>query len=527
MKFDHRRFAWLGFALSVLALLSLIAIFVIRALASAGIYQPPEPLALDRSPWILIGIAILGLALTAFLDPDRVRRFIFGRQLKYGSNAVIMLAAFIGILFFINLIVFQNPRSWDLTENQTNTLAPETKSILHSLPQTVTARAYYSTKADPSPARKLLENFSQQSTGKFQFEFIDPDSNPVAAQQDGVDRDATIVLVMAEHREPVSVAGEKELDIGLVRLINPSNQVVYFLTGHGEADIEQSLDTSYSLVKTALENKNYKVQSLNLANQNKVPDDAKVVVIPGPQTPLAEAETRLIQSYLDNGGSIILMENPRALTKFGDAPDPLTGLLSAWGITFQNDILFDPNANPPLLVYADPLNYGQHPITENLRGINSRFFTAQSLSLSPNPTGITLTALAQTYQEAWGETDFSSIQNNQVAFDSARDHPGPLILAAAAENQTTRGRLVVFGDSEFAANGLYKLGYGNIFLNSVDWATRQEKLISLTPKTQVARSFNPPGSLGLIGIILVSIGIIPLAILAAGISNWYSRRKRG
>lgn len=527
MKFDHRRLAWLGFALSGLAIFSIIALLIVKGLASAGIYQPPDELALNRSPWMLAAIAILGFALTAFLDPERIRSLIFGRQVKNGSNAVLMLVAFVGILFFLNLLAYQNPKSWDVTQNQANTLAPETVSILKSLPQPVTVHAYYSSRVDPTSARKLLENFAQQSAGKLIYKFIDPDSNPVSAQQDGVDRDATIVLLMAGQKEPVNTVGEKELDVGLVRLIKPENQVIYFLTGHGEADIEGSTDSSYSMVKTALENKNYTVKSLNLGNESKVPADTRALIIPGPQTPVSDSEAILVKSYLESGGSVIVMENPRSLTKLGEAPDPLASLLSSWGITLQNDLLYDPNANPPLLVYADPLNYGQHPITENLRGMNSRFYTAQSLGLASSPTGITLTTLAQTYKEAWGETDFLSVENNQVSFDAARDHSGPLILAAAAENQSNHGRLVVFGDSEFAANGLYKLGNGDIFLNAVDWATRQEQLINLTPKSQISRTFNPPGSLGLIGIILVSVCIIPLAIFFGGVFTWYSRRKRG
>jgi ABC-type uncharacterized transport system involved in gliding motility auxiliary subunit len=527
MKTDPRRFALLGLALSALAVLAFVVLLVIRGLSSTGIYQPSDPIILDRAIYICAGVFILGLALTAFLDPDRTRRFLAGRQAQYGSNAFIMLTAFLGILFFLNLLAYQNPKSWDLTEGQKNTLAPETISMLRALPQQVTARAYYSTRTDSIQARKLLENFKLNGSGKFSYDFIDPETNPVAAQQDGVDRDGTIVLRMVESKELVSFADEEGLDVALIKLINPEKRVIYFLTGHGEAEIEQADDTSYSLVKTALENKNYTVKSLNLGNANKVPVDAKTVIIPGPQTPLSDDEVKNLQSYLDQGGALIVMENPRALTKFGDTPDPLATLLTSWGITQQNNIIFDPNANPPLLVYSDPLNYGQHPITDKLRGVNSRFFTAQSLKLATAPQNITLTPLAKTYSEAWGETDIASIEGNQVSFDQSKDLPGPLILAVAAENSASKGRLVVFGDSEFAANALYKLGNGNILLNAVDWATQQEKLISLKPKNNTLRTYNPPGSTGLIGIILISLCIIPLLIIIGGFATWYSRRKRG
>ncbi len=527
MKTDPRRFALMGLVLSGLSVLSLITVLVIRGLISAGVYQPASPDLFDRAIWVCLSVFILGLALTAFMDPSRTRKFLVGRQVQYGSNAFIMLVAFLGIIFFINLLAFQNPKSWDLTESQKNTLAPETIAMLKALPQPVTAKAYFTTRAETGQARKLLENFKQYGSGKFTYEFIDPETNPVAAQQDGVDRDGTIVLLMANQKEMVSYADEEGLDVAVVRLINPEKRVVYFMTGHGEADTEKAGDTSYSLVRTALVNKNYTVKSLNLGSNGAVPSDANAIIIPGPQTPLLSDEVKILQTYLNQGGALIVMEKPRALTKFGENFDPMTDLLVSWGINQQNDIVYDPNANPPLLVYADPLNYAEHPITNNLRGVNSRFFTTQSLILSDNTQEITLTPLAKTYSDAWGETDFSTIQSNQVSYDQTNDVPGPLVLAAAAENSTSKARLVVFGDSEFASDALYKLGNGDILLNSIDWATQQEQLISLTPKNNTTRTYNPPGSIGLIGIILISLCAIPLLIIAGGFSTWYSRRKKG
>ena len=527
MKTDLRRFAPIGLVLSLLAVLAFLGFLLAQGLASAKIFQLPDPLLLERGMWISLSVFVIGLALAVLLDPERARKFLFGRQVKYGSNAIIMLLAFLGIIIFVNLLAYQNPKSWDLTEDQKNTLASETITLLNTLPGPVNAKAYYSPSIDPTSARKLLEKFKQSSNNKFAYEFIDPIGNPVAAQQDGITRDGTVVLQMASNKQEVTTLDEEGLASAIVKIINPEKLSLYFTTGHGEADIEQSGDTSYTLVKRALENKNYTVKTLNIGSTGKVPEDAKAVVIAGLQHPLTSDEVKSLETYLGSGGALIVMEDPVALTKFGDAPDTLTDLLGKWGITLENDVLVDPNANPPLLVYADPLNYGQHPITTKMRGINSRFFTAQSLKLGTAPEGTTLTPLAQTYKDAWGETDFASIQNNQISFDSAKDNPGPLVLGAAGENMTTKGRLVVFGDSEFAADALYQRGNGDILINAVDWATQQEKLISLTAKNNTQRTFNPPGTSGLIGSILISICLIPLLVIAGGIWAWLSRRRRG
>lgn len=527
MKTDPRRFAPLGLVLSLLAFLAFIGFILVRGLSSAGIFTTPDPQLLERGLWISASAIILGLALTAILDPESTRKFLVGRQVQYGSNSVIMFLAFVGILIFINILAYQNPKTWDLTEDQTNTLTPETINALKTLPTQVTARAYYTTRNPTETVRQLLDNFKQNSDSKFDYVFLDPEQNPVVAQQDGVERDGTVVLLMGDRKEQVSYATEQDLVSALVRLINPENRVVYFVTGHGEPDLETQAENSYTMLKATLEKKNYTVKPLGLRAEGAVPADATVVVVAGPQTPLAEEEIQSLQTYMANGGALIVMEEPLPLTKFGEQADTLAPLLAEWGLSLNNDFVIDPNANPAFVAVADPLAYGNHPVSEKMRGLNSLFPSARSIRPGTAPDGITLTPLAVTRSNAWGETSIDSIDNNQVAYQETIDTPGPVILAIAGENFQTKARLVVFGDAEFPADALYQRGNGDLFINAVDWVSAQENLISITPKNATPRTFNPPGTLGLIGVILTSLCLLPLLVIAGGFAAWYSRRRRG
>ncbi len=526
MKTDPRRFAFLGLVLSLLALLTFIGFALVRGLTAVSLATVDPDIV--KNGLLISGLGIiLGLAVTAILDPEGTRRFLVGRHAQYGSNSMITLLAFTGILIFVNVLAFQNPQSWDLTEDQSNTLAPETIKILQALPQPVVARAYYTARTNSEETRKLLERFAENAAGKFSYEFPDPELNPIAAQADGVERDGTIVLVMGEQKEQVTFASEQELDAALLRLMNPETRVIYFLTGHGEHSIEEPSDTALTQVAGGLQNKNYTVNLLNLQSEGKVPEDAKAVVLAGPQVPLAESEVQALDTYLANGGSLIVMYEPQPLTRFGDAPDPLAGLLATWGITFNNDFIIDPNVNPASFAVSDATAYARHPITEKLMGLNSVYPTARSLTAGSAVDGVQATPLVVTGFNAWGETNFASIDQNQLQFVEGEDNPGPLTLVAAAENATTGGRLVVFGDSEFAADALYTRGNGDILINAVDWAAEQEENISLTPKPTMPRSFNAPGTLGFIGIILTSLCFIPLLVIGGGAWAWVSRRRRG
>lgn len=527
MDNKFKKFAPAGLVVSGLALVAMAGFFLTNALSRAGIVTLPDAELITRGLWISIALIVFGLAVTALLDPEGVRKFFTGRQVRYGSNSIIILLAFLGILFFVNALVMENPQTWDMTEDQQNTLAPETIAILETLENPVLARAYYSSQLSNSSAKQLLDNFKLASGGNFNYEFINPEFNPVQAEQDKVERDGTIVLVMDEKREVVSFAGERDIASALLRLTNPGERVVYFLTGHGELSIETASETAYTLIKQSLEYKNYTVTNLSLLSEGAVPENAAALVIAGPQKALNESEVEALRAYLEAGGGLVVMKEPPLSVEEAQAADPLETLLAEWGIAFQDDFVVDPNVNPASIAVADPNTYASHPITQGLASYYTAFPTTRSLTTLNAPESVTVTPLAFTNNNAWGETDFASLNDNNPTFEEGSDNSGPLTLAIAAEDWTKSARLVVFGDSELAADAIYQQGNGDIVVNAIDWVAKQDELISLTPKETTERQYKQPGTLGLIAILLGSLCVLPIIIAGAGISTWMTRRKRG
>lgn len=516
----------------IFALLACIATFflgVMRGLLSMQVFTGFEAQDLNRYLMASAGFVVLGIALYAILEPDRVRRFLTGRQARYGSNALVMTVAFIGILIVGNVLAYQNPIPIaDLTEDNANTLAPELTSALNSLSEKVTATAFFSQASSTESAEKLLSNIQASSNGKFDYTFINPDRDPQAALNAGITGDGKIQLKMGDRSEIVAFASETEILKGILRLLNPGNNVVYFLTGHGERDIEQAGDASMTRAKATLESKNYAVKTLNLIAENQIPEDATVIVIAGPVQPVSEDEVNLLNDYLANGGSLIVMEDPTSLTKFGEAKDPLAEMLTQdWGITFNNDIVIDLNSPQPTTAAAAYYDT-YHPITVNMNRLAAYFPFTRSLTISGGTEGVTLTPLVQTNERSWGETDFESLTGGgQVGLDPG-EVSGPLTLAVAGENSTTGGRVVAFGTSNLAVDQIFDAyGNGDMFVNSVDWAAEQEDLASITPKTPTERTFKIPGQFQWIAILLGSVFIIPGLVVAAGISSWLARRRQG
>jgi ABC-type uncharacterized transport system involved in gliding motility auxiliary subunit len=529
-KSPSAQYAFIGLILALLACISTGLIGSAKGLLAIKMFTLESTYTdgLNLALQISVALLIVGLAAYAIMAPDTVRRFFTGRQVRYGSNSLILALAFVGIIFVANYIVFQNPKSWDLTADKSNTLATETLQALATLPGKVTATAFFSSNLPTSSAEETLLKFKTNSGGKFDYSFVNPDLDPVAARAAGITGDGKILLQMGETKEIASSASETDLTKTLIRLISPEARVVYFLAGHGEPTLDSSSKVNFSTAKTTLESKNYTVNTLNLLSTNSIPKDALAIIIGGPKKPLADSEVALLKKYVDAGGSLVVMEDPILLTEFGTSPDPLAKYLTSdWGITLNNDIVIDlVNTQNPLQAVSSQI--GKHPITQNLtKNYIVILPQARSLSVAAQPIeNVTQTPIIMTTEQSWGETEL--VAGQTPAFDPQKDNPGPLDLAIAGENATTKGRVVVFGNSLFATNdGFDAYGNGNMFINSVDWAAEQENLLNITPRTPTLRTFIPPTNAKFIIMIIVAVLVLPGMVVFAGVSSWLARRKRG
>ncbi len=523
------RYAIVGLIVAMVACVATGLLAIVKGTIALQLYTPANPNTINIALEVSGGLLILGLAAYAILNPAGTRRFLTGRQARYGSNTLVMSLAVAGIIVVANWLVFQNPKSWDLTQNKSHTLAPQSIQALAALPGKVTAIAFYSTQTPTDTAQQLLNNYKSASSGKFDFRFVDPNANPVLARQYGVTGDGKIVLTMGKSAQTANSATETDIDQAMIRLISPETRVIYFLTGHGEPDINGSGTTALSTARTTLENKSYTVKTLNLAATNKIPGDAKTIVIAGPTSPLLPQEVTLLKAYVDKGGGLIVMEDPTVFTNFGTSPDPLADYLKTdWGITLDNDVVIDLTSNQPLNTIASSYS-STSPITQNTTTVTIMPGTRSLTVAKTLPAGVTDTPLIMTSQQSWGETNLDKIKNNQqISFDQATDIPGPLDVAVSGENSSTTGHIVVIGNSAFATDKAFNAyANGDIFTNSVDWAAQEKNLIQITPRTPITRTFNLPNQLVFILILLGSIIVIPGLVVVAGISTWLTRRRRG
>ncbi len=160
-----KNYSYVALIVALVAFIAALFLGIVRGLIACRSLPLPMLTSSTRPLLSALAIAILAIATYAIMEPERVRRFLTGRQARYGSNALIMTIALLFILGLIN-VLFTNPKfglnqAHDLTENKTNTLAPETLSALKALPEKVTATAFFR-RQRPDQRHRTVEQHQKQ-----------------------------------------------------------------------------------------------------------------------------------------------------------------------------------------------------------------------------------------------------------------------------------------------------------------------------------------------------------------------------
>ena len=456
---------------------------------------------LTRLRWILV-IAGAVLLLASLLLNAREAQGVLGRRgTRYGAGAAVMILLALGVVVFANALSSRHSVRWDFTENRRNTLSPQTVQVLKTLKTPVEAIAFFRTDtAGKRTAEDLLGQYAAQSRGKFTWRLEDTDKAPGLAREYGVESYGTVVIKGggpdAARTEKVLDPEEEKLTNALVKVTRSGKRTVYVIKGHGEREVTNTEKAGFSQARDQMDKANYEVKELLLAREPKVPDDAAVVIVPGPKTDLFPQEIAALDAYIARGGKALFMATPFSA-------EGLRTYLEKYGILLDDDVVIELN---PLgqLFGTGPLvpivsQYDQHPITKDLAGVMTLFPLTRSVeAVKSPPKGTAIQPLAKTSAQSWGETDKSVFSKGEAKPDPGEKR-GPLAVALVATvdvegkpdakpegaepKKAVKARLVVVGTADFASNQfLGAQGNKDFFLNVVSWLAEEEDLLSVRPK---------------------------------------------
>ncbi|MBT6150254.1 MAG: GldG family protein [Gemmatimonadetes bacterium] len=434
-------------------------------------------------PFYVAGLGIACLVPAVLIDADLFRRY--GRWLNAFWGTAMVLA----IVGMLNFLGQRYSERIDLTEGQLHSLADLTVQTLEGLDRDAQALAFMEGGAHPE-LRSLLEQYVVHGGGRFGFEFIDPDRDPTRADAYGITAYNTLVIEVDGRRQNETELTEKEITNRLLKVVRDRQEVVYVAVGHGEVPLTGQEGGALGRMRQRLQEIDYVVRdSLFLAREGRVPDDCRVLIIAGPQSPLLPMEAEAVSNFLDDGGAVLLLTDPGAITG-------MESLVERWGVILGDDFVIDTSGIGSLfgLDFTIPVatQYDDgHPITRKHRsGTVTSYEFVRSVQLDSQAVATTqmeAAALVFTSDQSWGEVDLEALRPGRgevsVSFDEA-DLPGPVSLAVAVRDSARAGgRLVVFGDSDFATDGYFDLqGNGDLLLNAISWLAEDEQLIAIRPR---------------------------------------------
>ncbi len=434
------------------------------------------------------------------------RKVRWVRTLNLLAQAVLFITLFAGL----NYLAVRYAWRFDLTENRSHSLSPETRAYLKNLDKPVRVIVTLTENSDNEEVsqayrdvRGLLREYGYATAGnergRVTTEFLDVFQRRRDAEALGITDPDTILVICegrprkipldelydVKGRQKQAFRGERALTAAILDVSSPTKKKIYFLTGHGEMSLDDvSAERGLSALEAELISRNFAVEPVDLAQLGKIPEDAAVIVIAGPQGRFDRFEQELLRQYLSNRAGRIL-----ALVAPG-YPTGLDELFDDWGVLVDDVLVYDRSAagqseTGDLILPA----LADHALTSSLLNykIPLRFGPSRSVRADPGrdlDPNLKVTPLVATTEQAWGERNYR--ERTTPVFNEGIDLPGRVTVVTSSERLPTRkilggdftipsGRLVAFGSADWIANGrLGVIGNLSFFMSALNWTTDRD-----------------------------------------------------
>lgn len=461
---------------------------------------------------------------------------------KHGLGPALSAIALFAGLVVLNYVAAVKGPSFDVTRNKVNSLSAETRKLLDELSFNVTVKAFFLSSSQ-TRIEKLLSQYTKLNS-RVKVEFIDPIKNPVVAEKYEVTIPGTLIFETAGKKSRINpnasgrAISEREVTIALYRLMSENTKKIYFTNGHGELNPENVRRDGISSVLERLEEQNYVIEPLNIFEKNSIPADCSVLIIAGPTVPFTEEEKNILMQYVYDGGSVLLMIGPGSKSGL----EPLAqsfGIIPGKNYVYETSRSMTTQVGGALAPLCSALDTCE--ITTALPNQTFLFPFTRSLTSPVSMEKMRFRRLLASSPDSWAESDIESARTANGAVKPSRndkEERGPVTVAVIVErdvdfpdsvatrtNPTFLSRSAFFGTAGFITNEVVTLFPQNIelFLNTVNWITRNEKIIEIIPHAPVFTPIELRYSERR-AITWVTLVLIPFAIIMAGIVVWYRRR---
>jgi ABC-type uncharacterized transport system involved in gliding motility auxiliary subunit len=455
-------------------------------------------------------------------------KFLQARQTKYVAYAATYILIVLGVLSTINVLANRYNKAYDTTSNKRYSLSDQTAKIVKGLKQDANI-SYFAQSSRFREARDQLDLYANLSP-RVHVKYVDPDKEPNVAREAGVKNYGTTIVQIGANKNEAASLTEEGITGAFIRDLKNTTRTVCFVTGSGEHQIDNSDRSGYSRFKELLGKEEYTTKSINLLQNAEVPSDCTVLIVAGPNGDYVQPQVDAIKKYVEGGGRAFFLLDPPLKMGRSEIADnaALASLLQSWGVTPDKDLILDMNPVGQLVGVGPQValvsSYDSHAIVNDMKGTATGFPLSRSLEVK-NGDKTSVTKLFSS-----SDTSLATEKLNSPAVDPSdpKNKKGPLTLAAAGTYTTgkenSQGRFVVVGSSDWLANSFIGFnGNRDLALNTMNWLSSDEDLISIRPKEQDDRRVTMTQS-QLNYVRISSQFIFPLAVILVGVSVWWRRR---
>lgn len=506
-----------------------------------------------------------------------------------GANVIIMILIAIAIFVFVSYLNDRHYYRFDFTASGRYTLSAKTKKILKNLDQPVFVTSLLVKNKDYRFYGQIVDILEEYRyvTDKVTVTLLNPltDRTKITELAEKLKMDLeqlqlnSIIFTcgdkskhvpqseVIEREFPFKFKGEEVFTSAVLNVTQEKQTTVYFVRGHGERDSGDFERAGLGNLATSIKRANYNIIPLDLLEKKRVPENCDILFIAGPTKSFSTEETNYIRNYLGTSarlldekgelkeGKLLVMLEP---VVGANKPSGLKAMLGEYGIVVRDDAVVYNKVNMPLYgmqtvveIYISDEKYLEHDITKDIEKLTSVFYGSSVVSVAPltDTMAFSAKAIIRAPDSSWGETEIAGKGKKRPKYDDGADISSPITLAIAAElrapevtphqdvttpphaTKTFEGigekgsRIVVFGDTDFAANAFSdNPGNQDLVLNSISWLARREKELGISPKApDVRRAVIKPAQLTLIFWLSI-VGLPSVGIIIGGFVWWRRRR---
>lgn len=490
------------------------------------------------------------ILLLCFLTTQSIqkRRWAFSKKMiGTGAFSAGMIVIMCAICVVVNLVLTALPAKYtsiDCSATKLYSLTSDTKDRVSKLDEDITIYVLNSKKSKDAKIDETINRYKDLSS-HIKVKYVDPAISP-KFYQDYTDTTPTTnsLIIESKNRSKVidyndiyeydsssyyygyqsqssitgyDAEGQITSAIEYVTMDADELPVIYQITGHNETEIGSNFQ---SVVSKA----NANLKSLELFNEEKVPEDATAIIINSPTVDFNEEDAQKVIDYLNGGGKALII----SCYAYNDELTNFNKILAAYNVSFKTGVVAE---NDSSKYYQNPLYLLPTVETTDYTSdaTDGYVFLAGSCAISyPEDTDdVTYTKLLSTSDSAVLKKDWKNITTSKA---EDGDENGPFTTGLAVNDSSTGASIVVFG-TPYVVDDSYDNAVSG---NNADMF--KDVITSMTGNVELASSVIPVKDYTLSNITIntlqaVITGLIimiavPILLIIIGIVVWAIRRKK-